>query len=62
MTRPPPVGAGRRGLTGSIQYLMIVVPELASLAVVAPVLAELVDGATIHILDLIVVSRPAMVP
>ena len=44
-------------LTDLVQYLMIVVPELASLAVVAPVLADLVDGATIHILDLIVVSR-----
>jgi hypothetical protein len=42
-----------------VEYLVIVVPDVDSLASVASALADLVTGATIRILDLVVVARRA---
>jgi hypothetical protein len=42
-----------------VQYFIIEVPDLGSLATVTPALAQLVEVAAINILDLVVVMREA---
>ena len=44
-------------VTDLIEYFIIAVPDLDSLAVLAPALAELVQRAAIRILDLVVVVK-----
>jgi hypothetical protein len=55
--RPP--GGGDPGSidTSLVECLVVVVPEMTSLNSVAAVLAELVETATIRMLDLVVVTR-----
>jgi Family of unknown function (DUF6325) len=43
--------------TDLVQYVVIVVPDQAALATVAPALAELVETGRIRILDLVVLER-----
>jgi Family of unknown function (DUF6325) len=45
--------------TDLVEYLIVAVPDLDGLAVLAPVLAELVERAAIRILDLVVVVKDA---
>ena len=52
-----------RKLTGVVSdlvaYLLVVVPDVASLANMAPSLVELVDGETVRLLDVVVITRDA---
>jgi Family of unknown function (DUF6325) len=50
---------GSRVVPDLVEYLVIVVPDVDSLGSVASALADLVAGAAIRILDLVVVARRA---
>jgi hypothetical protein len=49
--RAPPVA------TDLVEYIVIAVPDLDSLASVAPALAEMVNASTIRLLDLVVIGK-----
>jgi hypothetical protein len=40
-----------------VAYLLVVVPEVASLAAMVPPLVELVEAATVRLLDVVVITR-----
>ena len=44
-------------LTDLVEYLIVMVPDRASLSTMVPALAGLVEAATIRILDFVVVVR-----
>jgi Family of unknown function (DUF6325) len=43
--------------TDLVQYVMVEVPDIESLSLVTPALAQLVDAGAIRILDMVVISR-----
>lgn len=57
MTSPPP-GDRRKSIDSDlVQYVLMVVPDLDTLATIAPALADLVEAEAIRILDLVVAAR-----
>lgn len=56
----PPDDTGRQGVVPDlVEYFVVVVKDVDSLASVAPAVADLVESAAIRILDLVVVAREA---
>ena len=52
-------GRPRRDVVSDlVAYLVVVVPDVASLAETVPSLVDLVEGGTVRLLDLVVISRP----
>jgi hypothetical protein len=54
--RPDDVGTDRVA-TDLVEYLIVAVPDIASLELLAPALAELVERAAIRLLDVVVVLK-----
>jgi hypothetical protein len=56
---PAAVADGRAHDVASdlVEYLLLMVPDAASLAAVAPALVELAEGGTVRLLDLVVIRK-----
>lgn len=54
---PGPADRSREVVTDLVEYIVVSVPDLDSLAFVAPALAELVETGQIRVLDLVAVVR-----